>query len=187
MKYIIRLSPVRHPWGVPELKNGKLIYEYEILNSKKQVIEKSEEFGGLTKDEARAEAVKFVTCLQDYNSFEVVESDRTRLARALSEIHFETRSFDIGAARMVPGVVYILLNPAMPGYLKIGKTDRTSEERAAELSIGTGMPTRFHVAYDVQVSDCAAAERLIHLRLDAHRVSKSREFFCIPLKMLFAC
>jgi T5orf172 domain-containing protein len=34
--------------------------------------------------------------------------------------------------RMTRGFVYILINPALPGYLKIGKTTRTPEERAKD-------------------------------------------------------
>lgn len=83
---------------------------------------------------------------------------------------------------MATGYVYILLNPAMPDYLKIGRTNRTSEDRAAELSATTGIPTRFHVAYDVLVGDSEAVETIIHQRLSSRRASDDREFFCVSLK-----
>jgi tetratricopeptide (TPR) repeat protein len=83
---------------------------------------------------------------------------------------------------MAAGYVYILLNPAMPDYLKIGKSARSSELRAAELSAATGVPTRFHVAYDVLVTDCDVVERLVHQRFELYRASDNREFFCVSLK-----
>lgn len=81
-------------------------------------------------------------------------------------------------------IVYILINPSMQGLLKIGMTTRSSEERAAELSAGTNMPTKFVVAYEVQVSNGREAEKAIHnaLAVRGYRVSDNREFFSIPLK-----
>lgn len=38
------------------------------------------------------------------------------------------------------GVVYALINPGMPGYVKIGKTKRDVEKRVNELSSSTGVP-----------------------------------------------
>ncbi len=40
---------------------------------------------------------------------------------------------------MIVGHIYILMNPTMPGYLKIGMTTRSPEERARELSNSTGV------------------------------------------------
>src|SRR5205814_12186 len=37
-------------------------------------------------------------------------------------------------------------------------------------------------AYEEDFSDCDAAERIIHERLDAHRFNQDREFFRIPVK-----
>jgi hypothetical protein len=70
----------------------------------------------------------------------------------------------------------------MPDLLKIGMTERTAEERARELSQGTGVPFPFRVAYSEEVPDCAAAEQLIHARLDRFRTNKGREFFNLPLR-----
>jgi hypothetical protein len=80
------------------------------------------------------------------------------------------------------GFIYILINPCMPEMVKIGKTTRTSEERAAELSNATGVPMKFIVAYEIEVSDCDAAESDTHNRLADFRVNDDREFFNVPLK-----
>lgn len=84
--------------------------------------------------------------------------------------------------------IYILVNPSLPGLLKIGKTTRNPEERAAELSSGTNMPTPFIVAYEEPVPNCDLAERLIHNMLaeKSYRVSDNREFFAVPLKTAIA-
>lgn len=83
---------------------------------------------------------------------------------------------------MAKGFIYILINPAYKGLLKVGKTTRTSEERAEELSKGTGIPTPFAVAYDIEVEDCNQIEKDIHMRLAQYRYSQDREFFRMPLK-----
>ena len=80
--------------------------------------------------------------------------------------------------------IYVLINPALKGLLKIGRTSRSPESRAAELSASTGVPTPFIVAYDERVQNSMLAESLIHVELSniGHRLSDSREFFTIPLK-----
>jgi hypothetical protein len=87
---------------------------------------------------------------------------------------------------MAKGFIYILINPAMPGLVKIGRTSGTSEDRAAELSAVTGLPTPFVVAYDWITYDCVVAEEEVHACLEAMRYSKDREFFRIPLKEAIA-
>lgn len=74
------------------------------------------------------------------------------------------------------GYVYILVNPAMPGLLKIGRTENTPEERANSLNT-TGVPDRFAVVYSVFSEDCISLEIEIHRRLDARRYARNREFF----------
>lgn len=81
---------------------------------------------------------------------------------------------------MLIGYVYILLNPAYKGLLKIGMTNRTPQERALELSQSTGVPVDFVVAYDVKVSDCALGEKMAHARLEDYRYAK--EFYKVDLK-----
>jgi len=63
--------------------------------------------------------------------------------------------------------------------MKIGRTERDPDGRAAELSKGTGVPTPFVLAYQVHVSDCKLAERRIHQVLAPHRANAKREFFTI--------
>lgn len=79
------------------------------------------------------------------------------------------------------GYVYVLVNSSIKDMVKIGKTTRTAEERAKELSSTTGVPTPYVVAYECFFNDCSKAEKYIHnfLEKDNHRTSKQREFFNI--------
>jgi Holliday junction resolvasome RuvABC ATP-dependent DNA helicase subunit len=82
------------------------------------------------------------------------------------------------------GYVYALLNATMPGLVKIGKTEREPDERAKELSCGTGVATPFVVAYAEAFIDCSEAEGFVHalLEREGFRVAQNREFFCAPVK-----
>jgi hypothetical protein len=84
---------------------------------------------------------------------------------------------------MQPGYIYILINPKMPGIAKVGKTTRTPDERALELSGSTGVPSPFIVAFQQPVHDCDAAEAWVHAELerDGYRSAMNREFFDAPL------
>ncbi len=77
------------------------------------------------------------------------------------------------------GYVYILINPSLKGLLKVGQTKKDPEERAKEISQGTGVPTPYIVAFKEEFNDCELAERMIHIMLEeeGYRVSKNREFF----------
>jgi hypothetical protein len=76
------------------------------------------------------------------------------------------------------GYVYILINPEMQGLVKIGKTSRDPQLRASELSHSTGIPRDFILVYQLEVTDCTIVERLIHERLELHRLP-GKEFFRI--------
>jgi hypothetical protein len=84
---------------------------------------------------------------------------------------------------MVGGYVYVLLNTAMDGIVKIGSTTDSSEARAADISRATGVPTAFLVVYEEFVPDCKEAERRVHARLAQARVNPRREFFRVPPKV----
>ena len=77
------------------------------------------------------------------------------------------------------GWVYILINPSMEGLFKVGKTERTVDERVKELSSGTAVATPYLVAFKKEFSNCGEAEKLTHQYLEEldRRVSKNREFF----------
>ena len=75
------------------------------------------------------------------------------------------------------GHVYILENDSMPGLLKIGKTVRSSRERAKELSNSTGVPTPFRVVFELSSDKYEILEREVHNKLARYRVGSKREFF----------
>ena len=80
-----------------------------------------------------------------------------------------------------PGWVYILVNPALPGMVKVGLTTRTPTQRAGELTSSSGVPLPFVVAWARAVSDCASVEASVHRMLDDRRVSGKREFFRVDV------
>ena len=79
------------------------------------------------------------------------------------------------------GYIYILKRFG-ERFLKIGKTTKDPEIRAAELSAETGVSTPFIVIHAEEVSDINSCESEIHNALDEFRVSPRREFFDISVK-----
>jgi hypothetical protein len=75
------------------------------------------------------------------------------------------------------GFVYILSNPAMPGYVKIGYTMRVPDARVGELSGPTGVPQPFVLEFWCLTEEPEAAERDMHETLIPYRVTANREFF----------
>ncbi|MEZ2354984.1 GIY-YIG nuclease family protein [Caballeronia sp. RCC_10] len=84
---------------------------------------------------------------------------------------------------MNAGFVYVLANSAMAGLVKVGKTTRSPNERAAELSKATGLPSPFIVVYEQFFNDCHETEAFVHTYLErkGYRVSSTREFFNAPV------
>lgn len=72
-------------------------------------------------------------------------------------------------------IVYVLINEAMPGYVKIGKTDNL-EQRIRSLDT-TSVPLPFECFYAARVNNATEVERLLHDAFADHRVRKNREFF----------
>jgi len=72
-------------------------------------------------------------------------------------------------------IIYILINEAMPGYVKIGKTNNL-EQRIRSLDT-TGVPLPFECFYACKVKDAAFVERQLLDAFMDHRVRSSREFF----------
>lgn len=79
------------------------------------------------------------------------------------------------------GYVYALINPAMPGYVKIGMTTRSIDERIKELSSSTGVPHKYICVYYIKVNDCYLVEKKLHSLFKNERATNNREFFIINL------
>jgi PAS domain-containing protein len=72
-------------------------------------------------------------------------------------------------------IIYILINEAMPGYVKIGRTTNL-EQRIRSLDT-TSVPLPFECFYACTVQDADFVERQLHDAFLDHRVRSSREFF----------
>jgi len=75
------------------------------------------------------------------------------------------------------GIVYVLINEAMPGYVKIGKTANNLEQRIRELSASTSVPLPFTCFYACTVKDMNFVEHHLHDAFDNSRINPKREFF----------
>ena len=76
------------------------------------------------------------------------------------------------------GIVYVLTNPAMPGFVKIGLTKgKTIEKRLANLS-NTSVPLPFTIEYACKVNDCFGVEKALHNAFSQFRAPR-KEFFRI--------
>jgi hypothetical protein len=72
--------------------------------------------------------------------------------------------------------VYILTNEAMPGYIKIGLTDKPVSERVLGLD-NTSVAVPFQCYYAARVADNQKIERALHTAFGDFRVRPNREFF----------
>ncbi|HUD04200.1 MAG TPA: GIY-YIG nuclease family protein, partial [Candidatus Paceibacterota bacterium] len=84
------------------------------------------------------------------------------------------------------GVVYILTNEAMPGYVKIGKTTTSVEQRMLELSRSSAVPLPFECYYAARVADVGKVEEAFHDAFGDHRINPRREFFNIAPERVVA-
>jgi len=78
--------------------------------------------------------------------------------------------------------VYILSNPTMPGYYKIGYTKLLPEERAKQISNATGVALPYKVEWAFHCYNAEGLEREVHSCLESARVNNNREFFQIPFE-----
>ena len=74
--------------------------------------------------------------------------------------------------------VYILTNESMPGYVKIGMTEKSVTSRMLDLDT-TGVPLPFQCYYAARVADHRKVEQALHVAFGGNRVRKSREFFMV--------
>ena len=81
------------------------------------------------------------------------------------------------------GYIYLMRNNSLKNNIfKIGKTSKTPNERAVELSNATGVPEKFEVINYWKSSNISRDESEIFAYLDNHRYSDNREFFEIEEK-----
>lgn len=73
-------------------------------------------------------------------------------------------------------IAYILTNETIPGYIKIGRTGTSVEQRMRELD-KSSIPLHFQFYYAAGVNDDQKLERTLHEAFGDHRVRSSREFF----------
>lgn len=82
-------------------------------------------------------------------------------------------------------IIYILTNEAMPGYVKIGRTDNL-EQRIRQLYT-TSVPLPFECFYACTVKDAAFVEKQLHEAFLDQRVPTKREFFYLsPARVVAA-
>ena len=82
------------------------------------------------------------------------------------------------------GVVYAVENPAMPGYVKIGRTtDLDSRLRSLD---NTNVPLPFECFVAMEVDNMREIEGLLHATFADRRTRKTREFFEVPREQVEA-
>jgi len=84
------------------------------------------------------------------------------------------------------GIVYVLSNVSMPGYIKIGKTTTSITQRILELSSSTSIPLPFECNYATEVDSMNEVEHALHDAFGDHRVNPRREFFKIAPERVIA-
>ena len=79
----------------------------------------------------------------------------------------------------MPNIVYVLTNPAMPGMVKIGMTDRQDLQQRMKQLYSTGVPLPFEcvIARQIEDNEAAEIERALHIAFGPYRINTSREFF----------
>ena len=79
----------------------------------------------------------------------------------------------------MPNIVYVLTNPAMPGLVKIGMTDRDDVQNRMKDLYTTGVPLPFEcvIAREIEDRQAAETETALHTAFGPNRVNDSREFF----------
>lgn len=73
-------------------------------------------------------------------------------------------------------IVYILINEAMEGLVKIGRTTTSVEQRIKELD-NTSTPLPFQCFYAGEVANSALVEGKLHKIFSDKRIRSNREFF----------
>lgn len=81
--------------------------------------------------------------------------------------------------------VYLLTNEAMPGLVKVGRTNGDLAVRIRQL-FQTGVPLPFELFYACEVANSMFVEGQLHDAFGDHRVSRNREFFRVAPERILA-
>ena len=86
----------------------------------------------------------------------------------------------------MPEIVYVLTNEAMPGLLKIGRTEDLAT-RVSSLNSASGVPLPFECYFAAEVEDCVKLEKILHQLFSENRINPKREFFRVePERVILA-
>ena len=77
---------------------------------------------------------------------------------------------------MDDGLVYLLSNPAMPGLVKIGMTERKGVKSRMRELFSTGVPVPFECNYAGKVSNPKKVESALHQAFGPDLIKPKREF-----------
>ena len=102
------------------------------------------------------------------------------MAEQQHEMASQSSTTEAPAGTGKEGIVYLLTNPAMEGYVKIGMTGGTSvqevKKRMKQLD-STGVPRAFYCEYAALVENYEKVESALHVAFGDYRVRRNREFF----------
>ena len=77
------------------------------------------------------------------------------------------------------GIVYLLINEAMPSLVKIGKTTRNDPQLRVDELYNSSVPVPFECVLAMRVDDPSSVEFALHTAFGPQRVNPRREFFKI--------
>lgn len=87
---------------------------------------------------------------------------------------------------MTLSIVYVLTNPAMPGLVKIGRTDQEDANSRISQLYTTGVPVPFTIEFACKVPNSEDVERALHIAFAPNRINPKREFFRIEVTQAIA-
>jgi hypothetical protein len=83
-------------------------------------------------------------------------------------------------------IVYVLVNPAMPGLVKIGRTSQEDVGTRLAQLYTTGVPVPFELKFACRVPNSAEVESALHVAFGPQRINLKREFFRIEPEQAIA-
>lgn len=78
------------------------------------------------------------------------------------------------------GQVYVLTNPYLPGFVKLGCSRISAESRAKSINSATGIPPKFVVSFEKDTDEPFVLESKVKQRLREFRLGRT-ELYNLPL------